>query len=204
MAVRTACPHCKKNFSAPDDYRGKKIECPRCGRRSVLRTRADLDQEAEEERLLEADREKIALIESVQQRSTRKAGRPYYEEYQTGRQAVRNFDPGAPSRFTRMRALSDLLLVGAYVELLLVAAGIGLTFYLWRLEIIPTGSILVLCLIGWIVLGAALYLFFKCLGELVALFVELADQQTDTVRLLLDLRENTDQSGETTGRRAPP
>ncbi len=203
MALRTTCPYCKKNFSAPDDYRGKKVECPRCGRRSVLRTRADLDQEAEhtaeEDRLLEVDREKIALIESVQARSARKPGRPYYEEYQTGSQAVRNFDPRAPSRFTRIRALSDLLLVGAYVELLLIAAGIGLTFYLWQRGIIPTGSILVLCLIGWIIVGAALYLLFKCLGELASLFVDLADQQTDTVRLLLDIRENTDPTDETSG-----
>lgn len=203
MAVRTACPYCRKRFSAPDDYLGRKVECPRCGRRSILRTRADLDREAEdaaeEEKLLEADREKIALIESLQARSSKKPGRPYYEEYQTGSQAVRHFDPRAPSRFTRIRTLSDFVVVGAYVELLLVVCGIGLTFYLWWRGIIPTGSLLVVCLIGWIIVGTALYLLFKCLGELTSLFVDLADQQTDTVRLLLDIRENTDPMDETSG-----
>ena len=200
MAVRTACPYCRKTFSAPDEYRGRKVDCPRCGRRNVLRTPEDLDRAAEdaahEEKLLEADREKIALIESVQAGTGKRRGRPYYEEYQTGNQAVRHFDPRAPSRFVRLRTLSDFIVVGAYVELLLALVGIGLTFYLWLRGIIPAGSLLILCVIAWIMVGAALYLLFKGLGELVALFIDLADQQADTVRLLLDIRENTDEEEE--------
>jgi hypothetical protein len=201
MAVRTACPHCSKKFTAPDDYLGRRVECPRCGRRSVLRSLADLDREAEaaaeEERQREAAREKIAFIEGVQARATKKPGRPYYEEYQTGRQAVRHFDPRAPSRFARIRTLSDLLIVGAYVELMLVAFAIVVTLYLWMRGILSSGSILVMCIIGWMLAGVALYLIFKCLGELVSLFADLADQQADTVRLLLDIRENTDPTDET-------
>ena len=41
-------------------------------------------------------------------------------------------------------------------------------------------------------LGTALFLVLKFLGELAVFFADLGDQQNNTVQLLLDLRENTD------------
>ena len=159
MAVKTACPFCKKGFSAPDEYRGKKVECPRCGRRSVLRTHEDLKEEAElaavDQQRQAADREKLALMERVSSSRQKKAGRPYYEEFQTGLGGVRHYNPRAPSRFLRFRALSGLLLLGAYVEVLLVAIGMGLTVYAWHSGLVASLLVLLLCLVAWLVGGTA-------------------------------------------------
>lgn len=196
MAVRTACPHCDKKFSAPEDYLGKKIDCPHCGRRSVLRSREEVEQESQllsdEKKRLDEDREKIALIEKIESRTAKRSGAPYYHEYQTGVHAVRHFNPKAPSRFLRLRALADFLVLGAYVELFLVAVGVGLTFYLWIQGVIPTTSIFVLLVIAWTMIGTAFFFVFKLLGELALLFAEMGDQQNSLVQLLLDLRESTD------------
>jgi DNA-directed RNA polymerase subunit RPC12/RpoP len=196
MALRTVCPLCKKGFSAPEEYHGRKIECPRCGGRVVVQTDEDRKAEAEKaelERKRQArDREKIALMERQVSRRLRKGGRPYYEEFQTGVGGVRHYNPAAPSRFLRVRALSDLLVLGAYVEILLVAAGLGVTVYLWVSGTIPSAPLLILCAIGWLAAGTAGYLLLKYLGEIAFLLADVGDQQNDLVRLLLDIRENTD------------
>jgi hypothetical protein len=195
MAIKTSCPHCKKGFSAPEEYRGRKTECPACHRRFVLRSEEDIqavEEEAlEERRKREEDREKLALIERMGSKGHRRAGRPYYEEFQTGVDGVRHFNPKAPSRFLRVRALSDVLILGAYVEILLVALGVGLMIYLRLSGLIASVSVFLVLVIGWLVAGIALFLFFKCLGELAFLLAEVGDQQNDVVQLLLDIRDNT-------------
>ena len=57
------------------------------------------------------------------------------------------------------------------------------------------GSIVILSmvLIGWILVGGILFLLLKYLAELALLMASLGDQQNDVVRLLLDLRDNTDE-----------
>ena len=195
MAIKTSCPYCKKSFSAPEEYRGRKIDCPACRRRFVLRSEEDIqaveDEALEMRRKREEDREKLALIERIGSKGHRRAGRPYYEEFQTGVEGVRHFNPKAPSRFLRVRALSDVLILGAYVQILLVAMGIGLMIYFRLSGLIPSVSLFFVLIIGWLVAGIALFLFFKCLGELAFLLAEVGDQQNDVVQLLLDLRENT-------------
>jgi len=194
LAVRTKCPCCGKPFSAPDEYRGKKVDCPKCGHRFVLKTPEELDAEknaAEEDRRKQAeDRQRLALIESRELRD--RGGVPYYERYQTGDRPVRNYDPKAPSRFSRMRALSDLLLAGAYIGLLLAAVGAGLTIYLRVGGMLDSTVLLLLCLVGWAIVGLGLFLGLKVLAELAFLLAFLADQQSDAVQLLLDIQENTD------------
>ena len=142
-------------------------------------------------RKVEEDREKLALIERVESRRGRKR-RPYYEEYQTGVEGVRHFNPRAPSRFLRVRAISDFMVLGAYVEILLVAVGIGLMIHLKLTGAIPSLSLFFALVVAWLVPGIALFLFFKYLGELAFLLAEVGDQQNDVVQLLLDVRENTD------------
>ena len=85
---------------------------------------------------------------------------------------MRHFNPKAPSRFLRVRALSDLLILGAYVQILLVAMGIGLMIYFRLSGLIPSVSIFFVLIIGWLVAGIALFLFFKCLGELAFLLAD--------------------------------
>jgi DNA-directed RNA polymerase subunit RPC12/RpoP len=199
MALRTICPHCKKAFTAPEDYRGKRIDCPACARRFILRTEEDIQavsekEEAEKKRLVE-NREKLELIERAEARGQRKAGRPYYEEFQTGVEPVRHYNPKAHSRFSRFRALSDFLVLGAYVELLLVAVGIGLLVYLRITGSIATVTHLLVLSIAWLGLGLCLFLFFKYLGELAFLLADIGDQQNDVVQLLQDIRDNTDSQG---------
>lgn len=197
MAVRTACPRCRKPFSAPDDYLGKKVECPKCGHRSVLRSPEEArdlaEREKEARRKLEEDRRRIALIERQDERKDKsKAALPYYERFQIGPHAVRHYNPNAPSRFLRLRVLSDLLILGGYVALLLGLVGAGLTIYLHAVGVIGSVPVLLVCLVGWMLAGTTLYLLLKWLGEVAFLLADVGDQQNDLVQLLLDLRENTD------------
>ena len=196
MAVKSVCPSCKQSFSAPDDYLGKKVECPRCGHKTLLRSPEELREleevQAARQKKIEEDQQKLALIERMSF-SRRRASRPYYETFGTGQSAVRHFNPNAPSRFLRFRALSELLIFFAYLEILLTMMGIGLTIYLKISGAIPSVSILLLCLVGWVILGTTLYLGLKFAGELAYLLSDVGDQQNDLVQLLLDIRENTDE-----------
>jgi hypothetical protein len=200
LALKASCAFCKKTFSAPEEYRGKKVDCPSCGRRFVLLTEEEAHQASaaaaaeveDSRRKREEDRQKIALLERLESRARKRSGKPYYEEFQTGSAGVRHFSPTAPSRFLRFRALSDVIVLGAYLELLLVAVGAGIMVYLRYSGIIETASVLFALLVAWLVVGIGLYLFFKYLGELAFLLADVGDQQNDLVQLLLDLRDNTD------------
>jgi DNA-directed RNA polymerase subunit RPC12/RpoP len=194
MAVKNVCPKCKKSFSAPDNYLGKKVECPSCGHRSILRTveeQKDLEevQTARQRKIVE-DQERLALIEKMEARG--RGGRPYYEEYGVGVDPVRHYNPNAPSRFLRVRALSELLILGAYLAVFLVLMGVGLTVYLKITDVIQSVPLFLVCLVGWAVAGVVLYLSLKYLGELAFLLADVGDQQNDLVQLLLDVRDNTE------------
>jgi len=194
MAVKNVCPKCKKNFSASEDSLGKKVECPRCGHRSILRTAEELkelqDVQTARQRKIEEDRERLALIEKIEARN--RGGRPYYEEYGVGTEPVRHYNPNAPSRFLRVRALSELLVLGAYLVVFLILMGMGLTIYLKIAGAISSIPVLLLCLVGWAVVGVVLYLALKYLGELAFLLADVGDQQNDIVQVLLDIRDNTE------------
>lgn len=139
------------------------------------------------------DRRKIELIERQEKKTLdRKAAMPYYERFQTGTQPVRNYDPRSGPGFLSLRYLADLLLIGAYATLLLALTGIGLTVYLQMAGEIGSIVILSIILIGWVLGGGILFLLMKYLAELALLLASLGDQQNDVVRLLLDLRDNTD------------
>jgi len=202
MAIKNTCPKCKKRFSAPDSYVGKKVECPRCGQKVVLRSpeeirrRAELDEETR--RKLDEDRERLKLIERMEIRR-RRTTRPYHEAYGTGESVVRHFNPGAPSRFLRLRVLSEVLTFSSYFEVLLALLGTGLTIYLKISGVIPSIGVLLLCLVGWAVVGSTLYLVLKFLGELAFTLSDLGDQQNDLVQLLLDIRDNTESPVEQEG-----
>ena len=76
---------------------------------------------------------------------------------------------------------------------MLALTGIGLTIYLKVVGEIDSIVILSMVLIGWILVGGILFLLLKYLAELALLMAGLGDQQNDVVRLLLDLRDNTDE-----------
>ncbi|MBN1442497.1 MAG: hypothetical protein JXA90_07300 [Planctomycetes bacterium] len=194
MAVRTSCPRCGKRFSAPDSYLGKKEACPRCGYRFILRSREEeleiREQEQRRRREEENDVRRLELIER-QEKKKELSGQPYYERYQTGLQAVRHYHPNAPSRFLRLRALSDLLILSAYLVLMLVVLGAGLMVYLAVQGGAGVASLL-LGLVACALLAALSFLFLKYLGEMAFVIADLTDLQNDVVQLLLDLRENTD------------
>ena len=57
---------------------------------------------------------------------------------------------------------------------------------------IESVSLLIALMIAWLVIGIALYLLLKYLGELSFLLADVGDQQNDIVQLLLDIRDNTD------------
>ena len=161
----------------------------------LVQTEDDLtaanEREADLKRKREEDRDKIALMERVDSRARKRSGRPYYEEFQTGGHGVRNYNPRSPSRFAGFRNLSDILVLGAYIELFLAAIGVGLMIYLKLCGIIQTNAILLCLVVGWVVIGSSLYLVFKFLAELSYLLSDVGDQQNDVVQLLLDIRETT-------------
>ena len=208
MALKASCPYCKRSFSAPEEYKGKKIDCPSCTRKVLVQTEAEVHaQEAQQEELKrkrEEDKDKIALIERqdsrarprIGHRAGHQAGRPYYEEFQTGAEGVRHFNPRAPSKFQRFRALSDFLVLGAYLELLLVGVGLGLLIYLRLSGWIENLALLFSLIVVWLILGTGLYMLFKYLGELAYLLADIGDQQNDVVQILLDIRESTMDEGE--------
>ena len=195
MAVRTSCPHCEKPFSAPEDYLGRKVECPRCGRKSVLRTPQEAERATqlaqEEQRRLEEDREKIAFLEEVESRN-RHRERSYYEEYGAIGYDDRYHGTRSPSRSVGLRALANFLLVGAYLELFVAAVGVGVTGYLWLTQWLTSTAVLVLILIAWALLGISFFFILKCLGELAHSLADLSDQQGRTLRMLFDARYESD------------
>lgn len=196
MAIKASCPYCSKGFTAPEEYRGARVECPKCHRRFVLKTPEEVEAALEEERRSqkkhEEDKEKIELLERLASRSAHRAGKPYYEEFQTGTQGVRHFHPRSPSKFLRLRNLSDFLLLGAYVQLLLCATGLGAQLYLLISGVLPGLALFLVLAVAWMVVGTSLYLLLKCLAEAAFLLSEVGDQQNDIVQILLDLRDNTD------------
>ena len=161
--------------------------------RSPEEEREILDRERKLRIREEEDRRKLELIERVEKKNERLQGsQPYYERFQTGLHGVRNYSPNAPSRFLRLRALSDFLLLAAYLVAMLVLVGAGMTIYLKVVGVLASHAVLLLCLVGWAILGTVLFLGLKLLGELTFLLAELGDHQNDLVQLLLDLRDNTD------------
>lgn len=193
MAVKTACPFCAKRFSAPDEYAGKRVECPRCGRKVLVRSRDEIRREAEaEEKQRASDRERLALIERQDRRRRERAAKPYYEEYLSGTGGVRHYNPNAPSRSLRLRVLSDLLVLAAYVGAFLTLLGMIVTVVLWLDGTLPGATLLVLCLVGWAIVGLGLFCALKAAAEVAFLLCDVGDHQHDVVQLLRDLRDNTD------------
>jgi uncharacterized Zn finger protein (UPF0148 family) len=196
MSIKASCEHCKKTFSAPEEYRGRKVECPVCKRRFLLRSEDDRAAEAKgveaSRRQREEDEEKIELLERIEASKGRRGARPYYEEFQTGVEGVRHFNPRAPSRFLRLRAFSDFLVLAAYLEALLSLLGVGLLVYLRVSGQIASLPLLFLTITAALMVGGGVFLFFKYLGELAFVLADVGDQQNDLVQLLLDVRDNTD------------
>lgn len=197
MAVRTTCHNCKQSFSAQDEYLGKKLKCPSCGTRVSIMEPEEI--EAKQAWKSEQD-ERIALIEKMTQGSSAGAGsRPriesYAAEYGTGLDRVRNFNPGALSRFRKLRALSRFLILAAYLLVGGVLLGAGLAIFLYHDGVITSGLTLTLILTGGMVFLLFAFSLFKFLGEMSWLLADLGDHQLDVRNLLIDLREDADRLG---------
>ena len=132
--------------------------------------------------------EKIALIEERERERERRLS--FAPHVGTTASGARNFDPGAPSRFRKLRALSRFLLLSSYLLLGLVIAGVGITIWQWRAGAVEGVDRLAVTLVVWLVAGGFIYTFFKFLGELAWLLADLGDHQNDVRNLLLDLRDD--------------
>lgn len=209
MAVQLYCPDCNQPFSVSASLLGEELECPRCGhsfpsqsREDIFEREARLIQEESREvpetrpparpRARSEESGRIHLPEAGEEKSARVSG----ELPRAGQPAARperHFEAGAPSRHLRLRALSELFLVFAYLGLLMVGLGAGLTIYLKLSGVIESLAVMLIALVGWGLVGGTLYLVMKLLAELVHLFADIGDQQRDQVSLLLDVRDNTDE-----------
>ena len=47
--MRTQCPHCKGHFNAPDEYKGKKVKCPKCKEQFEVVLKVVVHKEAKQE-----------------------------------------------------------------------------------------------------------------------------------------------------------
>ncbi len=190
MAVRALCDSCNKSFSAQDEYLGKKVKCPSCGTKVAVLSPDEL--EAKNTWRREQD-ERLELLEAMEERDRQKTmGTSYAVEFGTGLEPVRNFNPGAVSRFRKLRALSSFLLLGAYLgSVLLVGAG-GLVVYLHYVGVIESVIVLTLSLLGMGIGLVIMFCCFKFLGELSWLLADLGDHQLDVRNLLIDLRDDLD------------
>ncbi len=204
MAVQLYCPECNKPFSISASLLGEEMKCPNCGHCFPSQSREDLfEQEArliEEEGLQqkEPEPEKEPVIEQSGRidlgppepaSSSRISEEPQSQTVNEAPASSTHFNPDAPSRYLRLRALSELFLVFAYLQLLLMAMGGALTIYLKLTGYIDSLAVLLMGLVGWSVMGGLFYLALKLAGELTHLFADIGDQQRDQVSLLLDIRE---------------
>lgn len=187
MAIRTTCPNCKNEFSAQETYLGKKVKCPRCSARvavlePAVRREQDVWQREQQQRL--------ELFEELEKKSRETPS--YATEYGTGIDPVRNFNPGAMSRFRKLRALSRFMILSAYLLLALVIAAAGVTVWLYNVGVIESVGVLVLIFLGEVLALLFFFCTFKFLGELSWLLADVGDHQLDVRNLLLDVREDLD------------
>jgi len=132
--------------------------------------------------------QRISLIEERERQRDRRLS--LADEVGATARGVRNFDPGAPSRFRKLRALARFLILSSYLLLGIVLAGIGITLWLWREGVIAERGILAIAIAAWLLAGGFLYSLFKFLGELSWLLADLGDHQHDVRNLLIDLRDD--------------
>ncbi len=133
--------------------------------------------------------ERLALIEEVED-ARQKATPSYALEFGTGLDKVRNFNPGAVSRFRKLRALSRLMILGADFLFSVVLACAAVVVSLYLEGTIEGTGVLMGILLALAVLMSFLFLLFKFLGELSWLLADLGDHQFDVRNLLLDLRDD--------------
>ncbi|MCI0652412.1 MAG: hypothetical protein L0Z55_11070 [Planctomycetes bacterium] len=142
---------------------------------------------AQEKAWQDEQAKRIELIESMSKRERRSTG----AALASSPDRVRNYNPGAITRFRKLRALSRFMLLGAYLFLPLILCGLAACVYLYRQsEVDPAW--LVLATLGWTLLLLFAFFLFKFLGEMSWLLADLGDHQLDVRNLLLDLREYFD------------
>lgn len=192
MAIRTHCGKCDRVFSAQDDYVGKKIRCPGCGAKVDVLAPEDQRErklrEREEDEWRREQQNRIELIESMDRRKSESFARAYG----TGTDRVRNYNPGAVSRFRKLRALSNFMILAAYLVGGLALSLGGVVIYLFQQGEIASIPLLVLALLGTVLVSLLVFCLFKFLGELAWLMADLGDHQLDVRNVLLDVRDDFD------------
>ena len=141
---------------------------------------------ANDERWRREQEDRIALIEGQQGSGRGSAG----ASPASAGIGARNFDPGAPSRFHKLRVVARFTLLASYLLLGVMIAGIGVTTWLWREGVIAEDGVFALAVLGWLFAGGFSYVLFKFLAEMSWLLADLGDHQLDARNLLIDLRDD--------------
>ncbi|MFN0060612.1 MAG: hypothetical protein ACKVX7_19330 [Planctomycetota bacterium] len=197
MAVRALCDKCHKSFSAQDEYLGRRIKCPSCGAKVKVLSPDELRAERHRRRAQKAwQEEQEQRIELIEMRDRQRRGDGALTALGTGPDPVRNYNPGAISRFRRLRVLSSFLLFSAYFLVGLGIAGAGISLHLFRDGTIASLSVLVLVELGWLLGMLLMFALLKFSGEISWLLADLGDHQIDVRNLLLDIREDFDREAE--------
>lgn len=186
MAVWTTCPNCKKDFSAQDTYLGKKVKCPSCTAKVEVLPQ---QEQKEKGRWLDEQQKRLELYEELERDNARPQS--FSVEFGTGLDRVRNYNPGAVSRFRKLRALSRFMILCAYLLTGLIFGCGAVAVALFRDELFSIG---VLVGIQFVLALSLVFSFclFKFLGELSWLLADVGDHQLDVRNLLLDVRDDLD------------
>ncbi len=177
MAVHAICESCGHRLSVPDHLKGKKISCPKCGKKTRVITPLELT--VEEARNQHA--EKAAVKEKEQPAPEQPAEKAARAERDT---APPETMPG--TRYPALRALGALLTFLAYM-LALLSLAVGVLLYF------RTGAEKnLLYIFGGVIAAAVAYIFFKVLAESAKLGADLGDMESRMLQLLFQLRDKLD------------
>ncbi len=174
MAIHAVCKFCGHKMNVPDKFRGKKVSCTGCGRKTRVLTALELSVEkASEEKESRSSREK-----------PREPEKPTQPQQAPAPKVVTPPSTGAATRYPALRTLRAVFTFFAYLVGVLGVA-VGILLFLWSQG--PQEGLLLL--LGFFVGGAVAFCLFKLLAEAARLGADLGDMESRMLELLLDMRD---------------
>ena len=179
MAVHAVCEFCEHKLSVPDRLKGKKVNCPNCGKRTRVITSLDLT--VEEARRREETRPR--------QKEVEKEKKPPAKQQVPSAQVQAR--PAAPedsvTRYPDLRTLRGVFTFFAYL-IGVLAVAVGIILFLRA----PESQHGLLLLLGLFVGGIVSFCVLKLLAGSARLGADLGDMEARMLELLLEIRDKLD------------
>jgi uncharacterized Zn finger protein (UPF0148 family) len=179
MAIHAMCEFCGHKLSVPDGLKGRRVQCPGCGKKTRVVTPLELSVEEarknHEQKPAVSREEKQSAITEAQ---TNDPAPSTESQLQTA---------SAPAtRYPALRALGVVFTFFAYLVGLL---GIALGIILFLNSPQQQG---LLYLLGFFVGSVVAFCLFKLLSQLTGVLSDLGDMESQMLTLLFDMREKLD------------